>query len=113
MDKHNIDLFASNYPKGVPLQSKIPQKARTQLSKVLNKSQPVSAKVKKLLAILLIAAFGAFIYSIIAYTISEDLFGKFGFSLVTKDGLPKMTLIIIHTVIFICYLYLVFKLFKL
>jgi len=67
---------------------------------------------KKLFLVLLIALFGALIFSSNAYSITDHIAFGFGMDLFGKDGEPSVLVTIIHTLLFMITIYLLFIPFK-
>lgn len=69
-------------------------------------AQSVKSGTKKIILSLVIAILGAFIFSAIAYTFSDNIFGKFGVAFFAEDGQPKLPIILLHTLLFAILIFL-------
>lgn len=73
-------------------------------------SQTEHSKTKKIMTILLIAIFGAVMYSANAYTQSDHIFGTMGFELFDQEfGDPGFIVMGIHTFIFSLIIWIILK----
>ena len=126
MNTNNLEFFAQNYPKDSGSRSPsteraLPQISRTPLrdvveegyhvKRVLSPKQSMSESskqgTKKFLAILLITFVGALIYSALAYTVTDSLFGKMGIEFFSETGQPGPAIIAIHSLVFLSLTYLI------
>lgn len=100
---------------------KAPSELRTPLGQVLEEHYTPPARVsakqgmssqakdglRKFLCILLIVFVGSLLYSSIAYTLSHNLTTRLGFDLFDDTGSPSSAIIVIHSLVFIGFVYLV------
>ena len=78
----------------------------------VNGNQKPKLWIRKLVIAFLIGCVGAIVYSTFAYTFCDNIFDNCSITLFADDGQPKITVIALHTLIFILAIYFILSMFK-
>lgn len=101
---HNHHSIQPSRPIPTSMQNNKPKEKE----KYVAPKQQIKSGYKKLFIAILISILGAFIYSAFSYTFTDNMFSRFGITLFSDDGQPKLIVVIMHTLLFALLIYLIF-----
>jgi hypothetical protein len=69
--------------------------------------QEIKSAYRKIILAIIISCLGSFLFSALAYTFTDSMFSKLGYDFFTDDGMPKYSIIAIHTILFFLLIWLI------
>lgn len=69
--------------------------------------QEVKSAYRKIILAIVISCLGSFLFSALSYTFTDSIFSKFGYDFFSDDGMPKFSIIAIHTFLFFLLIWLI------